>query len=194
MIAFAFALLLAPGPQSADAEGLRSQISRLESETARLKAALGERDSLLAEVKETLVAARREIRDLKESPQPVAAPFLASPPPASDRLGVARGAAFAPRLEVDSSRRHDTILVRLRRVEPSSIRLVAELEMTSDLAGLDLPLDQNGALYIVEWSTSEGHVFDLLLRDGASGQLISSVPVKERQSDGRFVLVGYRLD
>ena len=36
------------------------------------------------------------------------------------------------------------------------------------LAGVDLPIDQSGALYLVEWSTSEGHVYNLVLRDGAT--------------------------
>jgi hypothetical protein len=71
---------------------------------------------------------------------------------------------------------------------------VAELELTPDLSGIDLPLDQSGAVYVVEWSTSEGHLYDLVLRDGASGQPAASVPVKERQSEGRFVLVGYRVE
>jgi hypothetical protein len=59
---------------------------------------------------------------------------------------------------------------------------------------VDLPIDQNGALYLVEWSTSEGHAYNLVLRDGASGQPAASVPVRERQSEGRFALVGYRVD
>jgi hypothetical protein len=59
---------------------------------------------------------------------------------------------------------------------------------------VDLPIDQSGALYVVEWSTAEGHVYTLLLRDGASGQPAASVPVRDKQSEGRFVFVGYRVD
>jgi hypothetical protein len=107
---------------------------------------------------------------------------------------VARGAVFAPRIEVDSFLRHDTVVLKLRRVEASAVRPVAEVQLDPDENGVDLPIDQSGALYIVEWSTSEGHVYNLVLRDGASGQPAASVPVKEKQNEGRFVLVGYRVE
>jgi hypothetical protein len=71
---------------------------------------------------------------------------------------------------------------------------VAEVELTPDASAVDLPIDQSGALYLVEWATSEGHVYNLVLRDGASGQPAASVPVKEKQNEGRFALVGYRVD
>jgi hypothetical protein len=107
---------------------------------------------------------------------------------------VARTAVFAPRVEVESFLRHDSVYLKLRRVEAGLVRTVGELEITPDAPGVDLPLDQSGALYLVEWSTSEGHVYNLVLRDGASGQPAASVPVKEKQSEGRFVLVGYRVE
>jgi len=47
---------------------------------------------------------------------------------------------------------------------------------------VDLPIDQSGALYLVEWSTSEGHVYNLVLRDGASGQLAASVPSRRSRT------------
>jgi hypothetical protein len=124
----------------------------------------------------------------------VAAAYLAAPPLPSDRLGAAKTAVFAPRVEVESFLRHDTVLIKLKRVEASAIRTVAELELTPDLSGIDLPLDESGALYVVDWSTSEGHFFNLVLRDGASGLLAASCPVKEKQSEGRFALVGYRVE
>jgi hypothetical protein len=191
MIALALLLLLGP-VQEADA--LRSEVSRLQSEVTLLKGSLRERDELLGAVREQLGGVREDVRELRDRPQPVAAPFLAAPPTGSDRLGVAKTAVLAPRVEVDSFLRHDTVVLKLRRVEAGAVRTVAEVELTPDASGVDLPIDQSGALYLVEWSTSEGHVYNLVLRDGASGQPAASVPVKEKQSEGRFVLVGYRVD
>ncbi len=178
-----------PGPVQ-EADALRSEVNRLQSEVTVLRSSL----LLLGSVREELAGVREDLRELKDRPQPVAAPFLAAPPTGSDRLGVAKGAVLAPRVEVESFLRHDTVVLKLRRVEATAVRTVAELELTPDASGLDLPIDQNGALYLVEWSTSEGHVYNLVLRDGASGQPAASVPVKEKQSEGRFVLVGYRVD
>ena len=198
MIALALLLLLAgakpllPPVQEADAQ--RSEILRLQSEVALLQGSLRERDELLGTVRQELAGVREDLRELRDRPQPVAAPFLAAPPAGSDKLGVAKGAVLAPRVEVDSFLRHDTVVLKLRRVEAGAVRTVAEVELTPDAAGVDLPIDQSGALYLVEWSTSEGHVYNLVLRDGASGQPAASVPVKEKQNEGRFVLVGYRVD
>jgi hypothetical protein len=182
-----------PGPVQ-EADALRSEVGRLRSEVALLQAALRERDALLVTVREELAGVRGDLRELRDRPQVVAAPFLAAPAAASDRLGVAKTAVLAPRVEVESFLRHDTVVLKLRRVEAGAVRTVGEVEITPDASGVDLPLDQSGALYLVEWSTSEGHVYNLVLRDGASGQPAASVPVKERQSEGRFALVGYRVD
>jgi hypothetical protein len=187
-------LLLLLGPAQDEAEALRSEVGRLRGEVALLQGALRERDALLRTVREELGGVREDLRELRERPQPVAAPFLAGPPPASDKLGVAKTAVLAPRVDVESFLRHDTVYLKLRRVEAGSVRTVSEVELTPDVGGVDLPIDQSGALYVVEWSTAEGHVYNLLLRDGASGQPAASVPVREKQSEGRFVLVGYRVD
>jgi len=189
----AFALLLLLGPVQ-EADALRSELTRLQSEMVLLRGALRERDALLGTVREELVGVREDLRELRDRPQPVAAPFLASPPAGSDKLGVAKGAVLAPRVEVESFLRHDTVVLKLRRVEATGVRTVAEVELTPDASGVDLPIDQSGALYLVEWATSEGHVYNLVLRDGASGQSAASVPVKEKQSEGRFALVGYRVE
>jgi hypothetical protein len=181
-------------PAADDASALRSEVARLEGRVHTLAAQLHERDELLGSVREHLSGVREEMKELKERPQPVAAPFLAAPPLGSDRFGVARTAVFAPRIEVESFRRHDTVLLKLRRVEATAVRTVAELELTPDAPGIDLPLDQSGALFLVEWSTSEGHLYNLVLRDGASGQPAASLPVREKQNEGRFALVGYRVD
>ncbi len=190
---YALVVLLLLGPAQ-DETALRSEVNRLQSEVTLLKGALRERDALLGTVREELVGVRDDLRELRDRPQPVAAPFLASPPASSDRLGVAKGAVLAPRVEVESFLRHDTVVLKLRRVEATGVRVVAELELTPDASGVDLPIDQSGALYLVDWSTSEGHVYNLVLRDGASGQLAASVPVKEKQNEGRFALVGYRVE
>jgi hypothetical protein len=191
MLALALLLLLPP-PQEADA--LRSEVNRLQTELALLRDSQKVRDAFLEKVGQELVGVRDDVRELRDRPQPVAAPFLAAPPAGSDRLGVAKGAVLAPRVEVDSFLRHDTVLLKVRRVEAAAVRTVAEVELTPDANGVDLPIDQSGALYLVEWSTSEGHVYNLVLRDGASGQPAASVPVKEKQNEGRFVLVGYRVE
>jgi hypothetical protein len=190
---YALALLLLLGPAQ-EPDALRQEMNRLQSEVTLLNGALRERDALLSTVREELAGVREDLHELRDRPQPVAAPFLASPPPSSDKLGVAKGAVLAPRVEVDSFLRHDTVVLKVRRVEAGAVRTVAELELTPDANGVDLPIDQSGALYLVEWSTSEGHVYNLVLRDGASGQPVASVPVKEKQNEGRFALVGYRVD
>jgi len=191
MLALALLLLLPPAQEP---DALPSELRRLRTEVALLQETQKVRDEFLETVRQELVGVRGDVRALRERPQPVAAPFLASPPASSDRLGVAKGAVFAPRVEVDSFLRHDTVVLKLRRVEASAVPTVAEVELTPDASGVDLPIDQSGALYLVEWSTSEGHVYNLVLRDGASGQPAASVPVKEKQNEGRFVLVGYRVE
>lgn len=192
MMALALFLLTSP---TQEAQALLSEISRLKSEVAVLTESLRERDTLIGAVREDINAVRDDVKALRERPpQQVATGFLASPPAGSDRLGVARTAVFAPRVEVDSALRHDTVSLKLRRVESGAVRTVAELELTPDLNGIDLPLDLSGALFLVEWSTSEGHVYNLVLRDGASGQPAASVPVKEKQNEGRFAFVGYRVE
>jgi hypothetical protein len=192
MLALILLLLTPPPAELQEAEALRSELLRVQAELRVLRGEVTARDAFLGSVRDELAGVRGELKALRERPEPVAAPFLAAPPASSDRIGVAKTAVFAPRVEVESFLRHDTVVLKLRRVEATGARTVAELELTPDLSGLDLPLDESGALYLVEWSTSEGHVFNLVLRDGASGQPAASVPVKEKQADGRFALVGYR--
>lgn len=184
----------AAGVQDREADSLRSEVSRLKGDASRLEGEVSSRDKLLGSVRDELGGVKDELRGLKERPQPVAAPFLSAPPTGSDRLGVARSAVLAPRIEVESFLRHDTVVLKLRRLDATAVRLLSEIELTPDLSGVDLPIDQNGALYLVEWSTAEGHHYNLVLRDGASGQTAATAPVKEKQTEGRFVLVGYRVD
>jgi hypothetical protein len=163
------ALLLLLGPLQ-EAEALRSEVNRLRSEVALLQGALRERDALLGTVREELAGVRGDLRELRERPEPRGRALPGRP---SRRVRPPRGrgsAVLAPRVEVESFRRHDTVLLKVRRVEAGAVRTVAEVELTPDADGVDLPIDQSGALYIVEWATSEGHVYNLVLRDGASGQ------------------------
>lgn len=188
-------LLLAGGAEPQDAQGLRNEVGRLEARVAGLSAAVLERDELLGTVREQLDAVRQDVRHLREHPpRDIAAAFLASPANGSDRLGVARAAVFAPRVEVDSSLRHDTVYLTVKRIEPTTVTAIAEVELTPDLNGIDLPLDDSGALYVVEWETTEGHVYNLVLRDGASEQPAASVTVHEYRGRGRFAFVGYRVE
>jgi hypothetical protein len=124
----------------------------------------------------------------------VAAPFLSAPPPSSDTVGVAKVAVFAPRLEAEAQRRRDIVFLKVKRVEAGLVRLVAEVELPADQAGVDLPVDQSGALYIVEWTTSDGNAYNLQLKDGTSALTTALVQVKNLQSQGRFIFVGYRVE
>ena len=188
-------LLLLGGVLPAAAQSERAEVDRLQREVARLESAVLERDEVLDDVRGQIRAVREDVRELREHPpRDLAAAFLSSPANGSDRMGVARAAVFAPRVEVDSSVRHDTVYLTVKRVEPTAVTTVAEVELTSDLDGIDLPLDDSGALYVVDWETSEGHVYKLVLRDGASDQPAASVSVHEYQGRGRFAFVGYRVE
>jgi hypothetical protein len=193
-------LLLAPAaPQTPRSEGdsavALSEIRGLQAQVASLHRELRERGEVVEVLKKEMGALGEDMGSLKDRlTTSVAGPFLSGPPPSSDAVGVAKVAVFAPRLEIDAARRHDLLQVRVRRVEPGAVRVVGDLDFTSDQPGVDLPLDQNGALYVLEWSTSEGHAYSLSLRDGASGQTAAVVQVKPLQSKGRFIFVGYRVE
>jgi hypothetical protein len=190
-LVLALPLLLSGGGDEVGGE-----LARLRLQVASLELALRQRD-------ERLEAATREIRALAEAlaglkegfSSPAAAPFLSGPPPSSDTAGVAAVAVFAPRVEVvQSARRHDTVFLKLRRIEPNAIRVLPEVQLEAGELSVELPLDQNGALYMVDWSTSEGHDYSLVLRDGATGQSAASVQVKPLQNQGKLIFVGYRLE
>lgn len=176
------------------------QLQRLQGELAALRLAVAGHDERLAAVQRDVKAAAADTADLKEraarlAGQPVlAAVFLASPPAASDSLGVAKTMVFAPRLQLESVRRHDTLFLKLRRIEPDAVKLVAELELAGSESTLNLPIDLSGGLYALDWSTSEGFTFTLSLRDGASDQSAASVQARPLQNEGRFLFVGARLE
>jgi hypothetical protein len=188
------AALSAPSVFADEVAELRGEVGALRTEVARLAFLLQRRDDAIAGMTKELAALREELAAWRERGTPLALPFLSGPPLSSDAVGVARVAVFAPRVQVDASSRHDLVALRVRRVEAAGLRPVAETELGSDAVSAELPLDQNGGLYVVDWSTSEGHNFDLVLRDGASGQAAATVHVKPLQRDGRFLFVGYRID
>lgn len=151
-------------------------------------------DQRLEGIERRLQAAVDELAALRQQTVSAAGSFLSGPPPSSDSVGVAKVGVFAPRVDVESPRRRDSVTLKLRRLDTASVRAVGELELTSDLTGIDLPLDQNGALYVLDWLTGDGQAFSLVLRDGATGQPAATVQVKPQQSQGRFIFVGYRVE
>lgn len=192
-------LLALAGPQNQrpepDVSAALAEIRGLQVQIAVLHREVRERSEVIESLRKDVSVLGDDVGALKDRvTSSVAGPFLSGPPPSSDSVGVAKVAVFAPRLEIDAARRHDLLSVRIRRVEPGAVRLVGDLDFTSDQSGVDLPVDQNGALYVLEWSTSEGHAYSLSLRDGASGQTAAVVQVKPLQSKGRFIFVGYRVE
>jgi hypothetical protein len=192
-------LLALAGPQSPRSESdvslALAEIRGLQAQVASLHQEVRQRGEAVDSLKKDVGSLGDEVGALKDrTTTSVAGPFLSGPPPSSDSVGVAKVAVFAPRLEIDAARRHDLLQVRVRRVEPGAVRIVGDLDFTSDQPGVDLPVDQNGALYVLEWSTSEGHAYALSLRDGTSGQTAAVVQVKPLQSKGRFIFVGYRVE
>jgi hypothetical protein len=195
----AASLLIALAPGTA---GAADRLDELNAEVGRLRAQVIAVEGMVRLRDEQLGVLLRELREVSQdvkalrapAPLPMAGPFLSGPPLASDTAGVAKVAVFAPRVEIDSSRRHDSVTLKLRRIEADSVATASETEIGRDVTFADVALDRSGALYVLEWSTSEGHTYNLLLKDGASGQIAASVAVKPLQSQGRFLFVGYRLE
>lgn len=194
MLPLALPLLLVAQEPSADVSALQAAVERLRSQVAALETRAHERDEDLSGMRGALKLVEAGVTELRSRPvTPPSEPFIAAPPPSSDAVGVAKTVVFAPRIEVDTPKRRDIVSVKLRRVEEGGARLIAEKELAND-EGLELPIDQNGALYIAEWSTTEGQTFGLLLRDGTSGQTAATAQVKVLQTQGRFLFVGYRAE
>ena len=189
-------LYTAPVLASQAEEAMLGEISRLRGRVAFLEEQLKQRDDLLSGMGKDLKALADALGDVKErlGPAPLGGPFLEAPPPASDTVGVAKQVVLQPRLEVDSAVRHDLVSLRLRRIETSGVRTVADFELGVDVLGVDIPIDQNGAVYLLEWSTSEGFNYNLVLRDAATGRTATLVQVKQLQNSGRVLFVGYKLD
>jgi hypothetical protein len=176
-------------------EPVSSELAALRAQVASLEQALRRREQRLEEIAADVRRTSEEAATLREQvAAPVAAPYLSAPPPSSDSLGAAKVAVFAPRVQIDSSRSHDELALQVRRVEARAVPVVGQAAVGRSESGVDLPIDRSGALYIVEWSTSEGHTYTLSLVDGASGQTAVSVQVKPLQAQGRLVFVGYKVE
>jgi hypothetical protein len=192
LVSLAVLALLLPLPAADDA-ALESENQELKAKVRRLERKVEDREAELSEVGQQLSRLSADVIEVRDKLVTPAAVFMTGPPPSSDTVGVAKTVVFAPRLEVDSGKRRDIVFLKVTRVEPARLQTVAEVELGNDGAVV-LPLDQNGALYVVDWSTSEGHTYDLTLRDGASGQAVATVQVRPLSASGRFVFVGYRFD
>jgi hypothetical protein len=189
------ALLQPPAPApAAEISALQAELERLRSSVTALETKSRQRDDALDGMKADLKAVEGGVIELRSRPiPPPSGPFMAAPPPSSDAVGVAKTVVFAPRIEVDTLKRRDLVVLKVRRVEASGVPLVGEKELASE-EGVDLPIDQNGALYIVDWSTTEGQTYNLLLRDGTSGQTAATAQVRLQQTQGKFIFVGYRAE
>jgi hypothetical protein len=185
------ALVLPPAPQEAAA--LEAELRSLQQQVRDLERSLKERDEVAAEMGRSLKAMVADVSEVRDRLLAPAAAFAAAPPPSSDAVGIAKTVVFAPRLEVDAGKRRDIVFLRVKRVDPGRLQPVAEVELGND-GVVRLPLDQNGALYVVEWSTTEGHAYEMVLRDGATGLPAATVQVRPELSRGRFVFVGYGLE
>ena len=191
----ALAALSASSGATQEGADLVAEIGRLRGQVAYLEMQLRQRDDAIDGVRKDMRALSEEVGGLNDRiASPLSGPFLAGPPPSSDSVGVAKVAVFAPRIEVDSPRRHDLVSLKIKRIEPGGARVVEETELGTDQLGVDVPIDQNGALYVIDWSTAEGLSYSLQLKDGASGLTAATAQVKPLQNEGRFILVGYRID
>jgi hypothetical protein len=188
------AALLAQAPAPApEVSALQAELRRLQGSVAALEMKMRQRDDALEGMRSDLQAVGAGVAELRIRPAPLASgPFMAAPPPSSDAVGVAKTVVFAPRIEADTLKRRDLVTLKVRRVDANGIQLVAEKDVGEE--GADIPIDQNGALYIVDWTTTEGPTYNLVLRDGASGQVAATAQVRIQQSRGKFIFVGYRAE
>ncbi len=165
----------------------------------RLQARLGSLESAQAESRDERSALIRELRDLRAllesrtGPGPAAA-FVVAPPASSDAVAAARSVVFAPKVEVVAARRHDTVFLRLRRIEQEGVVALGDLELAQTESRLDVSIDRSGGLYVLDWATAEGYAFQLELKDGASGRTAAVVEVKPEEAKGRFLFVGLKLE
>jgi hypothetical protein len=186
------ALLQPPAP-APEISALQDELARLKSDVTTLETKSRQRDDALDAMKADLKAVEAGVTELRSRPvTPPSGPFMAAPPPSSDAVGVAKTVVFAPRIEADTVKRRDLVILKVRRVDASGVQLIGEKELGEE--GVDLPIDQNGALYIVDWSTTEGPTYNLILRDGTSGQSAATAQVRIQQSQGKFIFVGYRAE
>jgi hypothetical protein len=191
--ALALVVLLVAQESGPDLRPFLVEMREMRQQIALLEIALRQRATALDAMAGQVRAVQSDVADIKGRPVPPASPFMGGPPPSSDTVGVAKTVVFAPRVEADNTRRRDLVKIRVRRLEASGSRPVGEVELGSD-GFVDLPIDQNGGLYVADWSTTDGQTFTLILRDGATGQEAASAKVQTLQSQGHFLFVGYRLE
>jgi hypothetical protein len=192
--ALALVVLLAAQESGPDMRPFMAEMREMRRQIVLLETALRERATALDLMAGQVRAVQSDVADIKARPVPPSSPFMGGPPASSDTVGVAKTVVFAPRLEADNTRRRDLVKIRVRRLEAGGSRPVGgEVELGSD-GFVDLPIDQNGGLYVADWSTTDGQTFTLTLRDGATGQEAASAKVQTLQSQGHFLFVGYRLD
>ena len=193
LLPLALAALFAPQTPSADVSALQAELESLRRKVSTLETNGRQRDENLDAMKADLKAVEAGVADLRARPvTPPSGPFMAAPPPSSDAVGVAKTVVFAPRIEADTLKRRDLVTLKVRRVDAGGVQLVGERELGEE--GVELPIDQNGALYIVDWSTTEGPAYNLVLRDGASSLPAATAQVGIRQTQGKFIFVGYRAE
>jgi hypothetical protein len=192
-IPLVLAALLAPQAPPPEDSALRAEVERLQGMVKSLETKARERDDALDALKADVKAVEGGVSELRSRPvTPPSGPFMAAPPPSSDAVGVAKTVVFAPRIEADTLKRRDLVILKVRRVDASGVQLIGERELGEE--GVDLPIDQNGALYIVDWSTTEGPTYNLVLRDGTSSQTAATAQVRVQQTQGKFIFVGYRVE
>lgn len=187
-LAVAACLLLAASPIDAQEAGAASaeDLERLSGEVQKMSSSI---QTMGRDLGRELAFVRDRLSLV------IATTFLSAPPPSSDVVGVARVPVFGPRVEADTSRQRDALNLRVRRYDASTLRLVGrDIEIGSGQLQAALPVDQNGALYMVEWWTSEGYSYSVQLRDGASDLPVATVQVKPLQNRGRFLYVAYKLE
>jgi len=130
-----------PGPVQ-EADALRSEVNRLQSEVTLLGALSASATFSSAPCARSSSACARPARAPRAS-QPVAAPFLAAPPAGPTSSG-SRRAPYSPAVEVESFLRHDTVVLKLRPGRGGRRAHRGRARAHSGRERVDLPIDQSG--------------------------------------------------
>ena len=193
MSPLALVVLLAAEERAGHAAVL-AEMREMRQQIALLEIALRERARVLDLMAGQVRAVQSDVADIKGGRCRRPARSWAGRRPRRTRSGSRRRSCSRRALEADNTRRRDLVKIRVRRLEASGSRPVGgEVELGAD-GFVDLPIDQNGGLYVADWSTTDGQTFTLILRDGATGQEAASAKITTLQSQGSFLFVGYRLD
>ena len=159
MLALALLLLSPVQDPGAEMGAMIGELRALRAEVSTIRIEVFQSTDAFLAMKDDLGALREEVRSSRErGPLPRSPPrSWPVPPVPSDLLGVAKTAVFAPRVEVGlhAPPRHRDPPGEAHRRRARSTRW-RRWSSPSDAAGVDLPLDQNGALYLVEWLDRRG--------------------------------------